>query len=773
MASHPDQHEPKDATPFHERRASPRGRRRIPLGRKADAWIDSTLYESRFALGEWWENTVVFFRRFRTKGAWRLFFETASEGFTLGVAGAVGLLLLALPVFDMTRGDDWRTQDEFSITFLDRFGEEIGQRGIIHRDSVPVEELPDHLVKAVLGTEDRRFYDHYGIDPLGILRALITNAKAGGVAQGGSTLTQQLAKNVFLSNERSLDRKIKEAYLALWLEANLTKNEILRLYLDRAFMGGGTHGVAAASEFYFGKSVKDVTLAEAAMLAGLFKAPSKYAPHVNLPAARARANEVLSNLVEADFMTEGQIALARRNPASVVDRETIDSPDYFLDHAFIEVRDFVRENDVPGRSFVVRTTFDRSLQATAEEAVAFHLRQFGEGFDVAQAAVVLLDVDGALRALVGGRDYGESQYNRATRALRQPGSAFKTFVYAAAMEAGWTPDSVISDQPITWNGWTPRNYGRNYRGRMSLTTALARSVNTIPVRLARDHLSTPVIADLAQRMGVESDVRTDKTMPLGTSEVTVMDMATAYTVLANGGYETDRHSFTQIIGHDGRVVFDRKRDAKPRRRVLQPLSAERMNFMLAQIPEWGTARRAQLTRTRAAGKTGTTQSYRDAWFVGFTGDYSMAVWFGNDDYSPTNELTGGRLPAMTWQRIMTAAHRSIESPRAIPGLPPFPIPPDADEVEDEDAPPVVAGPRGLSVQGSDALARTIEAFETARPIRREVPVAGADTRSASLDIDPDGEADPSEEAKVERPSLVADGLSAVADASERTNAEAR
>ena len=703
-------------------------RKRMSLSRRFDAWMDSSLYEWRYGVAEWWENTVIRFRRMRARGAWRAFFELSSEGFTLGVAGSILVLALGLPVFKLAEGDDWRTQDEFSVTFLDRYGNEIGQRGIIHRDSVPVEELPDHLIKSVLATEDRRFYEHYGIDPLGILRALVTNAKAGGVAQGGSTLTQQLAKNLFLSNERSLERKIKEAYLALWLEANLTKNEILRLYLDRAFMGGGTHGVSAAADFYFGKSIKDVSLSEAAMLAGLFKAPSKYAPHVNLPAARARANEVLWNLVQAGFMSEGQIAAARRAPATVVDREAIQSPDYFLDHAFNEVREFVDREGVEGRSFVVRTTFDRKLQAAAEEAVDFHLRQFGEAFDVDQAALVLLSTDGSLRAIVGGRDYGESQYNRATSALRQPGSAFKTFVYAEAMERGYTPQSIVRDDPITIDGWTPRNYGRAYKGRMNLTNALARSVNTIPVRLARDFGQSNV-ADLARRMGVATEVRPDKTLPLGTSVVTVLDMASGYTTLANGGYEPRVRAFTQLIGFDGSIIYDEKRDALPRERIIQPLSAEHMNFMLAQIPEWGTARRAKLERTRAAGKTGTTQSYRDAWFVGYTGDFSAAVWFGNDDYTPTNDLTGGRLPAMTWQRLMTAAHAGIVQPAAIPGLDPIPVAP-PEPRDDAEGNQLIARD-GLSEGATRALTAVLSDLETAPPLRLDGPVASTDGQTTA------------------------------------------
>ncbi len=281
---------------------------------EVDAWIDSNLYESRFAAGEIWEEIIIFSRRFRARGIKRFFVEILGESATLGAGGLVVMLMLALPASEEISAN-WREQDEFAVTFLDRYGNEIGKRGILHSDAVPIDELPDHLIKAVLATEDRRFFAHYGIDVFGLVRAMTENARAGTVVQGGSTITQQLAKNLFLTPEQSLERKIKEAFLSLWLEANLSKEEILKLYLDRAYMGGGTFGVAAAAEFYFGKDVRNVNLAESAMLAGLFKAPAKYAPHINLPAARARANEVLTNMVQGEFMTEGQVTGARRHPA--------------------------------------------------------------------------------------------------------------------------------------------------------------------------------------------------------------------------------------------------------------------------------------------------------------------------------------------------------------------------------------------------------------------------------------------------------------------------
>src|ERR1700751_1034873 len=372
-----------------------------------DARFDSTLFSSLRGTREFYDRFSPFMDTFYV-GGWKrwVFVEPFSEAATLGLGGLVLRLALAIPAFRQTADEDWLKKSDLAVTFLDRYGSPIGSRGIKHNDSIPLEDFPDNLIKATLATEDRRFYDHFGIDFPGLARALVTNAQAGGVRQGGSSITQQLAKNLFLSNERTIERKVNEAFLAIWLETRLTKNEILKLYLDRAYMGGGTFGVDGAAHFYFNKSVRDINLAEAAMLAGLFKAPTKFAPHINLPAARARANVVLDNLVDAGFMTEGQVFGARRNPAFAVDRRDEASPNYFLDYAFDEMRKLVDTfpKSYTERVFVVRTSIDINGQHAADAAIENQLRQFGRDYHATQAATVLSDLDGGVRAMVGGRD---------------------------------------------------------------------------------------------------------------------------------------------------------------------------------------------------------------------------------------------------------------------------------------------------------------------------------------------------------------------------------
>ncbi|MGV2110286.1 transglycosylase domain-containing protein [Agrobacterium salinitolerans] len=650
-----------------EEKNEKKGRKKRHILLRIDSFIDSGLWTAAARLVDFWEDVTIASRKLHVRGWKKLLVNLTCDALTFGTAGSVVLLALAMPAFEETK-KDWRYRGDFAVTFLDRYGNTIGHRGIIHEDSVPIDQMPDHFIKAVLATEDRRFFDHFGIDFIGLARAMSENARAGGVVQGGSTLTQQLAKNLFLTNERSLERKIKEAFLALWLETNMSKKEILSLYLDRAYMGGGTFGAAAAAQFYFGKNLTDVTLAESAILAGLFKAPAKYAPHVNLPAARARANTVLSNLVQSGLMTEGQVIGARRNPATVIDRADVKAPDYFLDWAFDEVQRLAAEGKFRDHTVVVRTTIDTGLQQAAEQAMEMGLREFGEGYRVKQGAMVMIENGGGVRAMVGGRDYGESQFNRATAALRQPGSSFKVYTYSAAMEKGMKPETLISDAPVTWRGWSPQNYGRSYAGKVTLQMALAKSYNTVPVRLAKDVLGTQVIVDTAKAMGVATPLRSDKTIPLGTSEVTVLDQATAYAVFPADGMQSRRHGIEQVLDYEGNVLYDFSHNEAPATRVLSEDANSKMNQMLVTIPVMGTARRGALDNgIVSGGKTGTSQAYRDAWYVGFTGNYTTAVWFGNDDFTPMNNMTGGALPAMTFKRLMDYAHQGMEL-RPIPGI---------------------------------------------------------------------------------------------------------
>ncbi len=633
-----------------------------------DAIVDTALWRSGAAVRRTVEGYDAFLRRFRAKGIWRGLAELSSDGLTFGLIGFIVVLAFAQPAFEATRYADWKTTDDFAVTFLDRFGNEIGRRGIVLNDSVPLEEIPDSLVKATLSTEDRRFFFHFGIDFVGTFRAMVENARAGGVVQGGSTLTQQLAKNLFLTNERSLSRKIKEAYLALWLEANLTKQEILKLYLDRAYMGGGVFGVTAAAEFYFNKNVRELTLAESAMLAGLYKAPGKYAPHINLPAARARANEVLTNMVQASLLTEGQVIGARRNPALAVDRSQDQLPEYFLDWALEEVKKLARRNPALARDRIVtvRTTLDPALQRQADLAVETILRENGKLRDASEAALVSMIPDGAVVAMVGGRSYGESQFNRAVNALRQPGSSFKPFVYMTAFMNGYEPTSIVPDRPVWIGNWSPKNYNRSYRGPVSLKLALTKSINTIPVRLSLDFGREKII-ETAYAMGLTHELENSISLPIGSSEVSVVDMAASYATFANGGFKAPAYAILEVKNSDGVVLYQRERDEPETIRVLPEDKVHQMNDILVNVVEAGTARRARIDGVVAAGKTGTTNAYRDAWFVGYTGNFATAVWYGNDDFSSTRRVTGGSLPAMTWQLYNDYAHKGIELAR-MPGV---------------------------------------------------------------------------------------------------------
>jgi penicillin-binding protein 1A len=682
-----------------------------------DAWVDFSIFRSFSGLRETYERFSTFMDCFHVSGWRRGLTELMSEGATLGTVGVVVLLALAIPAFRETSDDDWLKKSELAVTFLDRYGNEVGSRGIRHNDSIPLDQFPDHLIKAVLSTEDRRFYEHFGVDLAGTARALVANTRAGGVVQGGSTITQQLAKNLFLSNERTIERKVKEAFLAMWLEARLTKNEILKLYLDRAYMGGGAFGVDAAAQYYFNKSARDVNLSEAAMLAGLFKAPTKFAPHINLPAARARANVVLDNLVEANMMTEGQVFGARRHPATPVDRRDDRAANYYLDWAFDEMKKLVDTfpKSMTERVFVVRTALDTGLQNNADAAVESSLRQYGQEYHAKQAAAVLMDVDGAVRAMVGGRDYGASQFNRATDAMRQPGSSFKPYVYATALENGFKPTTIVVDGPVCIGNWCPHNYGNGYSGSMQLIQALTHSINTIAVKLSisigggNAKIGRAKIVKTAHDMGIRTPLPDTPSLPIGADEVTVLDHTGAYATFPNMGMKVMPHAILEVRTGAGELVWRYDRDGPKPKRVLPQGVASDMIKMMNSVVENGTGKRARLDGVASAGKTGTTNAYRDAWFMGYTGNFVCGVWFGNDDYQSTNRMTGGSLPAMTWHNIMAYAHEGIEL-KQLPGVavPQVRQPQayaEATTKKKSDAPAVPPRPALLTKRGADALVR--------------------------------------------------------------------
>jgi penicillin-binding protein 1A len=651
---------------------------RILLG--LDALIDSSMFDSGRKSQESYERFSAFMARFHVSGLTRAFVEIACEGLTISVAAGFVAMALATSAFRMTSEKDWLKRTDLAVTFFDRYGAEVGQRGIKHDDAVQLEDYPDYLLKAVLATEDRRFYEHFGIDVIGTLRALTVNARSSNVVQGGSSITQQLAKNLFLSNERTFTRKINEAFLALWLEHHLSKREILKLYLDRVYMGGGAFGVQAAAEFYFGKSVRDVSLAEAAMLAGLFKAPTKYAPHVNLPAARARANDVLRNLVDAGFMNASQVLPAQRNPATPVARKAEETADWYLDWAQEEVQKLADSGRLgEDRVLNVRLALDSSIQNRADSVIEQNLRENGRSYHVKQSAAVVMEPDGAVRAIVGGRDYGASQFNRATEAMRQPGSSFKPYVYLTALMTGkFKPTTIVVDSPVCIGNWCPHNYGGSYAGSLPLANALARSLNTIAVKLSiaigngNPKLGRAKIVETARRLGVTAPLEDTPSLPIGADEVTVLEHSAAYAAFVNGGKRTTPYAAVEITNRHGDVLYRHDRDAPPQEQAVPFDKVVELGSMMRKVVEEGTGKRAQLgPGIEVIGKTGTTNGFKDAWFCGYSGVMGGCVWYGNDDGDPMNNMTGGSLPAGTWHDIMAYAHQGLPI-KPIVGMAPEP-----------------------------------------------------------------------------------------------------
>src|SRR5271157_2433081 len=692
-----------------------------------DAFVDSSMFNARRALSGAWRRIDAASDRLHLSGAPRVLVEFACEGLTLGLVGLLAVLTLAIPAFQQTADDDWLKRGDLAVTFQDRYGAEVGKRGIKHDDAIPFEDLPDYFIKAVIATEDRRFFSHFGIDVIGTLRALTVNAKAEGVVQGGSSITQQLAKNLFLTNERSIQRKIKEAYLALWLEHHLTKKEILKLYLDRAYMGAGAFGVEAAAEAYFGKSARDIDLAEAAMLAGLFKAPTKYSPLVNLPAARARANDVLSNLVDAGFMTEGQVYAARRNPATPIDTTLHNSPDWYLDFAYSEVKALAAAGKLGDeRTLVVRTGLDTALQTKAETVIETMLRDKAPAYDATQAATVIATTDGLVRAMVGGRDYGESQFNRATEAARQPGSSFKIFVYMTALLTGkYHADTPVDASGICIGDYCVHNYHGESAGIIPLYRALAESLNTAAIRMSVKigevywppkqsyHLAKIAalgrskIVATARAMGITTPLVDTVSLPVGADEVKMIDMVAANATLASGGVRVTPFAAIEVRNSAGKPIYPHANDSGAPVRVLPADKVAEMNNIMTHVVTEGTGRAAQIPGLAISGKTGTTNNSTNAWFNAFTGNLVGSVWFGNDENTPMENLTGGMLPAQTWREIMVFAHRGLETkpPFGVAAPPPVPSEQSAGATAKAAPAPVGESPQviGLSPRATKAI----------------------------------------------------------------------
>jgi penicillin-binding protein 1A len=581
--------------------------------------------------------------------------------FVLGVWGVIALAgLIAYEASQLPPIDQLAVPKRPpNIAILADDGALIANRGDTGGAAVRLIDLPPYLPKAFVAIEDRRFYDHFGIDPVGISRAVVRDVTGRGGLEGGSTLTQQLAKNLFLTQERTLSRKIQEAILALWLERRYSKDQILELYLNRVYFGSGAYGVEAASQKYFGKSARFVTLSEAALLAGLMKSPTRLAPNHNLAGANERAAQVITAMAEQGHITEAMAKMALSNPAKVWRDKTAGSINYAADYVMDALDDTVGAID---EDIVVTTTINLKMQSEAEHALTDELNAKGLKFGVAEGALVAADPTGAVKAMVGGRSYAESQFNRAVAAKRQPGSSFKPFVYLAALEKGLTPETVREDAPISVKGWNPENYSREYFGPVTLTKALSLSLNTVAVRLGLEVGPKAVVA-VAHRLGIASELEPNASIALGTSEVTPLEMVSAYAAFANGGIGVQPHVISRVRTADGKQLYARRNASFGR--VIEPQYVAMMNEMMEETLLTGTAHKAELPGWQAAGKTGTSQDWRDAWFVGYTSYLVAAVWLGNDDNSPTKKVSGGNLPVEIWSRFMKAAHEGVP----VAGLP--------------------------------------------------------------------------------------------------------
>jgi penicillin-binding protein 1A len=585
--------------------------------------------------------------------------------FVLGIWAAIGLGgVVIYYAAQMPNAATWEVPDRPPNVRIVSVGDQLlANRGATGGEQLALTDMSPFIPQAVMAIEDRRFPHHFGVDPFGLARAMLANIMAGEVVQGGSTITQQLAKNLFLSPEQTIERKVQELLLALWLEQKFTKDQIMEMYLNRVYFGSNAYGVGAASRRYFDKPASEVTLSEAALLAGLLKAPSRLSPANDPQAADARAQVVLQAMRDAGYIDDAQATTAMTQSPTRAPSFWTGSEHYVADAVMDRLEGIVGEIE---QDLVVETTVDIQLQQMAEDAISGALAENSEALNVGQGALISIDATGAIRAMVGGRDYATSQYNRAADARRQPGSAFKPFVYGAAIEMGISPLAVRNDAPVRIGNWTPENYSQDYSGPVTLAEALTRSLNTIAAQLVMEVGPENVVA-FAKRLGIDSELKPNASIALGTSEVTLEDLTAAYAAFMNGGYLAEPYLISRVTTVDGEVLYER--DAPPAERVLEPYVAGVMNDMLTRVVQRGTGHNAQIEGWQVAGKTGTTQSFRDALFVGYTANLATGVWFGNDDGDPMTKVTGGGLPAETWANFMSGAHQGVPV-AALPGGPP-------------------------------------------------------------------------------------------------------
>ena len=524
--------------------------------------------------------------------------------------------------------------------------ERITNFGDIYYNEIQFYELPQNLINAVVATEDRKFFSHFGVDIFAVIRASYANHKAGKIVQGGSTITQQLAKLLFLNPERTLRRKIQEVILALQLEQRFTKEQIITIYLNRAYFGSGNYGVAAAAKFYFGKSVSDVNLNEAALLAGLLKAPSKLSPKNNQDSAENRANLVISGMIKAGFVNKNNIKEINKD----ISFKTNSSQKlYFADFVRDHFNDFLIKKDLDKKFISITTTLDDAVQSKLEESVNQFVSDNAKKIGKSQVAVIVMNKDGAILGMTGGKDYQQSQYNRAISAKRQAGSVFKIFVYLAAFENGFKPTDTFEDKKINIGAWLPDNYEGKYFGEVDLKTAFANSLNSISIQLAQK-IKRQDIVDIASKLGIVSPIdKNDLTIALGTTEVSLCELTSSFASIANGAKPVIPYAISAIKDENGNKLYDRDSSGLPA--VLSDQTQEYAQEILRSVVSDGTGRKANIS-SRVFGKTGTSQDFRDAWFVGFDDDFVIGVWIGNDDNSSTKKITGGSLPAELFAKIL-------------------------------------------------------------------------------------------------------------------------